>query len=44
MAAQLEAHTMQQQMNSEQRKEQSDGFLKVLNRLADGIMKIADKL
>lgn len=44
MAAQLEAHTMQQQMDCEQRKEQSDAFLKVLNRLADGVMKIADKL
>ncbi|KAF3337125.1 trihelix transcription factor GT-2-like protein [Carex littledalei] len=44
VAAQLEAQTMQTQMNSEQRKEQSDGFLKALNRLADGVMKIADKL
>jgi hypothetical protein len=42
VAAQLEAQTIQLQMDREQRKEQFDGLLKVFNRLADGVMKIAE--
>jgi DNA anti-recombination protein RmuC len=44
VAAQLEAQTIQLQMDRDQRKEQFDGLLKVFNRLADGVMKIAEKI
>lgn len=44
VAAQLEAQTIQLQMDRDQRKEQFDGLLKAFNRLADGVMKIAEKI
>ncbi|KAJ4798567.1 Trihelix transcription factor GTL1-like protein [Rhynchospora pubera] len=44
VAAQLEAQTIQLQIDRNQRKEQFDELLKAFNRLADGITKIAEKL
>lgn len=44
VAAQLEAQTIQQQIDREQRKEQFDGVVQAFHRLADAVSKIADKL
>jgi hypothetical protein len=44
VAAQLEAQNINLQLDRVQRKEQTDSLLGVLNKLADSLSKIADKL
>ncbi|KAK1309716.1 hypothetical protein QJS10_CPA08g00413 [Acorus calamus] len=44
MTAQLEAQNINCRLDREQRKEQADGLLGVLNKLADALSRIADKL
>jgi hypothetical protein len=44
VAAQLEAQNINLQLDRDQRKEQTDSLLVVLNKLADSVSKIADKL
>lgn len=44
MAAQLEAQNINLQLDRDQRKEQTNSLLGVLNKLADSLSKIADKM
>lgn len=44
VAAQLEAQNRNLQLDRDQRREQTDSLLGVLNKLADSLSKIADKL
>lgn len=44
LVAQLEAQNKNSQLDRELRKDQSDGLLAILNRLADALVRIADKL
>ncbi|PKA64364.1 hypothetical protein AXF42_Ash009586 [Apostasia shenzhenica] len=44
LIAQLEAQNINSQLDREQRKDQADGLLSVLNKLADALGRIADKL
>lgn len=44
LTAQLEAQNMNFQLDREQRKHHADGLVAVLNKLADALGRIADKL
>jgi hypothetical protein len=44
VAARLEAHNLNCQLDREQRKDQANSLVLVLGRLADAIGRIADKL
>ncbi|KAF3323581.1 heterogeneous nuclear ribonucleoprotein U-like protein 2 [Carex littledalei] len=44
VAAQLEAQNINLQLDRDQRQEQTNGLLGVLNKLADSLSKIADKM
>jgi len=44
LTAQLEAQNTNFQLDREQRKDHADGLVAVLNKLADALGKIADKL
>lgn len=44
LAAQLEAQNVNNQLDREQRKDQTNGLLSVLSKVADALGRIADKL
>jgi len=44
LKAQLEAQNVNNQLDREQRKDHADGLLSVLNKVADALGRIADKL
>ncbi|PKU74481.1 hypothetical protein MA16_Dca003684 [Dendrobium catenatum] len=44
LATQLESQNINTQLDREQRKDQVNGLLGVLNKLADALGRIADKL
>lgn len=44
LTSQLEAQNVNNQLDREQRKEQVDGLLAVLSKVADALGRIADKL
>lgn len=44
LISQLDAHNKNSQLNREQRKDQADGILATLNKVADALLRIAEKL
>lgn len=44
LVSQLEAQNSSSQLDREQRRDQANGVLSILNKIADALVKIADKL